>query len=194
MDLSEHYWDTRYKNKEMGWDLGEISPPLKNYFDQLTNKDLKILIPGGGNSYEAEYLHHQGFKNVYVVDLSKTALNNIKQRVSSFPSSHLIHKNFFDLEMSFDILIEQTFFCALNPHLRPTYVKKAFELLYSTGRLVGLLFNVPLNTDKPPFGGNKTEYLEYFEPYFEIQLMEPAYNSHPSRSGMELFFRVQKKN
>lgn len=30
--------------------------PLKVYFDQLTNKDLKILIPGGGNSHEAEYL------------------------------------------------------------------------------------------------------------------------------------------
>lgn len=194
VNLSEDYWDTRYKNKDMGWDLGEISPPLKTYFDQLTDKELKILIPGGGNSYEAEYLHRQGFKNIYVVDLSKTALNNIKRRVPSFPSAHLIHKNFFDLEMSFDILIEQTFFCALNPNLRPTYVKKASELLYENGKIVGLLFNVPLNIEKPPFGGNKTEYINYFEAHFKIQLMEPAYNSHPSRTGMELFFMVQKKN
>ncbi|RXJ49666.1 methyltransferase domain-containing protein [Gelidibacter gilvus] len=194
MNLSEEFWDDRYINKDTRWDLGEISLPLKTYFDQLTNKNLKILIPGGGNSYEAEYLHQQGFKNVYVVDLSKTALSNIKRRVPSFPSSHLIHKNFFDLDMSFDIIIEQTFFCALNPNLRPSYTAKAAELLYKNGKIVGLLFNVPLNTDKPPFGGNRTEYLDYFKPHFEILLLEPSYNSHSARSGMELFVKVQKKS
>lgn len=107
MDLSEVFWDGRYQNKETGWDLGEISPPLKAYVDQLTNKKLKILLPGGGNSHEVEYLHHHGFENVYVVDLSKTALHNIKLRVPSMPSTHLIHQNFFDLELSFDLIIEQ---------------------------------------------------------------------------------------
>lgn len=193
MNLSEEFWDTRYINKDTAWDLGEISPPLKAYFDQLTNKDLKILIPGGGNSYEAEYLHRKGFKNVYVVDLSKTALNNIKRRVPSFPSAHLIHKNFFDLEMSFDLIIEQTFFCALNPKLRSSYTVKASELLYKNGKIVGLLFNVPLSNDKPPFGGNQTEYVNYFKPYFEMVLMEPSYNSHYKRQGTELFIKVQKK-
>ena len=42
MNLSEEFWDTRYINKDTAWDLGEISPPLKAYFDQLTNKNLKI--------------------------------------------------------------------------------------------------------------------------------------------------------
>ena len=92
MNLSEEFWDNRYKNNDTGWDLGEVSPPLKAYFDQLTDANLKILIPGGGNSYEAEYLHRLGFKNVYVVDLSETALNNFKLREPSFPASHLIHK------------------------------------------------------------------------------------------------------
>lgn len=193
MNLSEEYWDRRYVNNDTGWDLGEISPPLKSYFDQLSNQDLKILIPGGGNSYEAEYLHQQGFKNVYVVDLSETALNNFKQRVPSFPSSNLLHQNFFDLEMNFDLIIEQTFFCALHPKLRPSYTEKAAELLYKHGKIVGLLFNVPLNPDKPPFGGNKKEYIDYFKPQFQILLMEPAHNSHHSRSGMELFVKVQKK-
>lgn len=194
MNLSEEFWDTRYKNNDIGWDLGGISPPLQAYFDQLTNKDLKILIPGGGNSYEAEYLHYKGFKNVYVVDLSKTALHNIKQRVPSFPTAHLIHKNFFDLEISFDLIIEQTFFCALNPNLRASYTAKASELLRSHGKIVGLLFNVPLHTHKPPFGGNKAEYITYFEPHFHIQVMSPAHNSHNSRQGKELFLKVQKKN
>lgn len=194
INLSEDFWDNRYKTRETGWYLGVVSAPLKAYFDQLTNKDLKILIPGGGNSYEAEYLHDNGFRNVYVVDLSKTALHNIKRRVPSFPSSNLIHKNFFDLEMPFDIIIEQTFFCAINPNLRPDYASKTYELLNKNGKIVGLLFDDNFSNDNPPFGGSKIEYINYFKPHFNVLIMETAYNSHPKRHGRELFFKAQKQD
>ena len=110
MDLSGDAWDNRYLNNDIGWDLGEISTPLKVYIDQLENKEVKILIPGGGNSYEAAYLFANGFKNVFVVDVSKTAIENIQKRIPSFPASQLIQGNFFDLEGGFDLIIEQTFF------------------------------------------------------------------------------------
>ncbi|MGJ8732682.1 MAG: methyltransferase domain-containing protein [Cellulophaga sp.] len=193
MILDEDFWDNRYKTSDIGWDLGEVSPPLKSYFNQLTNKNLHILIPGGGNSYEAEYLHSKGFKNVYVVDLSKTALQNIKSRVPTFPSSHLIHSNFFDLNITFDLIIEQTFFCAISPSLRSKYVEKAFNLLNTNGKIAGLLFNIPLNSTHPPFGGNKEEYIMLFKPHFNIKIMDTAYNSIKPRSGNELFFILQKK-
>ena len=192
MDLSEEFWDNRYKDKDTGWDLGQISPPLKAYFDQLNNKSLKILIPGSGNSYEAEYLYNKGFTNVFVVDVSKTALNNFLNRVSGFPKNHLIHQNFFDLDMTFDLIIEQTFFCAINPKLRPAYAAKAYDLLNQNGKVIGLLFDAPLNTDKPPFGGCKEEYVNYFKPYFKITTMEASYNSIAPRAGRELFFRIDK--
>lgn len=193
MDLSEVFWDNRYKSKDIGWDLGEISPPLKTYFDQLTNKNLKILIPGGGNSHEAEYLHRNGFKHVFVVDLSDTALINLKTRVPSFPENHLIHDDFFNIDSTFDLIIEQTFFCAINPKLRFAYAEKTFKMLHENGKLSGLLFNMPLYETHPPFGGSKTEYLNYFEPFFEVSLMEKCYNSHHSRDGRELFFKIKKK-
>jgi len=193
MNLSKFFWDNRYKTKETGWDLGKISPPLKAYFDQLKNKNLKILIPGGGHSYEAEYLHAKGFMNVYVVDVSITALSNLKDRVVDFPSNHLIQNDFFDVDSAFDLIIEQTFFCAINPNLRPAYAAKAFEILNTTGKMVGLLFDEPLNHDKPPFGGDKSEYMDYFHPYFEILIMEEAHNSIESRRGKELFFKIEKR-
>ncbi|NRA91094.1 MAG: SAM-dependent methyltransferase, partial [Psychroserpens sp.] len=99
MNLNESYWDDRYKNNNTGWDLGMVSPPLKSYFDQLEDKELRILIPGGGNSYEAEYLFSKGFPNIYVVDLSRTVLERFQERVPAFPSEHLLHNNFFDLDM-----------------------------------------------------------------------------------------------
>ncbi len=193
MLLDENFWDNRYQSKNTGWDLGEISPPLKKYFDQLTCKDLKILIPGGGNSYEAEYLHQKGFTNIFVIDLSETALLNLQKRIPSFPKNHLIHANFFDLEETFDLIIEQTFFCALSPSLRPQYAIKMNDLLKPKGKLVGLLFCVLLYDNRPPFGGNKTEYISYFTPYFNLEIMEASYNSVSERKNEELFIKFIKK-
>ena len=56
-------WEKRYRESETGWDLGSISTPLKEYFDQLEDKEIKVLIPGCGNAHEASYLHELGFKN-----------------------------------------------------------------------------------------------------------------------------------
>lgn len=192
MKLSAEFWNNKYKDNKIGWDLGKVSPPLKAYFDQLENKEFKILIPGGGNSYEAEYLFNKGFKNVYVVDIAKQPIENIKKRVSYFPESQLIHANFFNLEDTFDLIIEQTFFCAIDPELRPKYAAKINAILKPKGKLVGLMFNAVLNEDHPPFGGNKEEYLKYFTPYFNSIQMEPCYNSFHNRKDMELFVKIAK--
>lgn len=193
LNLSEEFWENKYKSNKIGWDLGAVSPPLKNYFDQLTNKDLKILIPGGGNSYEAEYLFNNGFTNVYVVDVSKIPLENLKKRIPDFPSSQLIHANFFELEDSFDLIIEQTFFCAIDPNLRSKYALKINHLLTDKGKLVGLLFDAKLNEDHPPFGGNTAEYKSYFEPHFIMNIFTKCYNSFHNRQEMELFVKFIKK-
>lgn len=190
--LDTNFWKNRYETNKTGWDLGFISNPLKSYFDQLTDKKTRILIPGGGNSYEAEYLFRKGFTNVFVVDLVAHPLENIKKRVTDFPKEQLLQSNFFDLQDTFDLMIEQTFFCAINPNLRANYAKKASELLIEGGKLVGLLFDAVLNTDHPPFGGGKEEYLQYFKPYFDIQIMDNCYNSSGKRQGMELFMKLQK--
>ena len=190
---TEQYWEQRYKNKDTGWDMKSVSPALKAYFDQRNNKQLQILIPGAGNAYEAEYLFLNEFENVFVTDIAKTPLENLRERVPDFPESHLWQSNIFDIEGEFDLIIEQTFFCALPPQLRREYAKKMHALLKPEGKLTGLLFDFPLTKDGPPFGGSKSEYLNYFEPLFEIKTFERCHNSHPKRQGKELFFQFIKK-
>lgn len=192
--LEEEFWENRYQEDTARWDLGVVSPPIKKYIDQLENKELKILIPGAGNSYEAEYLFRQGFKNVYVADLAISPLENLKSRVPSFPSSQLLHTDFFDIEMKFNLIIEQTFFCAIKPTLRDQYAIKTSQLLKEGGKLVGLLFDAPLYQDHPPFGGDKKEYIERFSPYFVIHTIEAATNSVHSRAGRELFINLTIKS
>ena len=94
----EEFWSQRYIDRRTGWDLGAVSEPLRAYIEQLEDKDAKILIPGAGNAYEAEYLHQQGFKQVYVLDISELPLKSFRERLPDFPTDHLLHGNFFDLE------------------------------------------------------------------------------------------------
>jgi len=192
VDLDEQFWTDKYENDQIGWDIGGVSSPLKAYFDQLIDKSIKILIPGAGNAYEAEYLWKNGFEHVYVVDLSLSPLINFAKRNPDFPKDQLLNVDFFALNQKFDLIIEQTFFCALNPTLRKRYVTKMQELLVPNGKLVGLMFKVPLNTDRPPFGGNEGEYRALFADYFHIDVMEEANNSIPPRMGNELFIKMQR--
>lgn len=192
MNLNQEYWSSRYREHRTGWDLGAISPPIKEYIDQLEDKSMSILLPGGGNAYEAEYLFLKGFKNVFVADIAQEPLENLKRRAPSFPEENLICKDFFALEGKFDLILEQTFFCALPVEMRKTYAEKMNELLNEGGKLVGVLFNNQFQADGPPFGGSKEEYLTYFKPVFKIEVMETCYNSFPARQGTELFFIFKK--
>ena len=159
----------------------------------MEDKKLRILIPGCGNSYEAEYLFNNGFKNIFVVDYSEKALSNFKKRVPDFPSENLLCIDFFDLNMELDVIIEQTFFCAIDKQKRGEYALKMNNLLSEKGKLVGLLFDVPMSEDHPPFGGNKEEYKSYFKEGFNFKTFEKSHNSIKERSGRELFMILERK-
>ena len=174
--------------------MGYITTPLKEYFNQIKDKNLRILIPGCGNSYEAEYLFNSGFKNIFLVDYSEKVLSNFKKRVPNFPSENLLCIDFFDLNMKFDLIIEQTFFCAIQTNKRGEYALKMNHLLSEKGKLVGLLFDDPMNEDHPPFGGNKKEYATFFEKYFKFKIFEKSNNSIKERSGRELFMILERKD
>lgn len=193
--LSEAYWNNRYIQGQTGWDIGYVSTPLKEYFDQLKSKNLRILIPGCGNSYEAAYLLALGFKNLTLIDLSKQLTENLQKRLENdLPyQATIIVGDFFDLSGTFDLIIEQTFFCALDPALRENYVQKMASLLSDNGKLVGLLFNKEFPTN-PPFGGNKNRYRQLFNLHFRIKVLEDCYNSIPERDGSELFLIAEKNN
>jgi thiopurine S-methyltransferase len=191
--LDKEYWTKRYKEHETGWDFGTITSPLKEYIDQLKDKNISILIPGAGNAHEAEYLFNNGFKNVFVIDISEEPLKNFKNRVPEFPSQNLLFEDFFEHSGKYDLILEQTFFCALDPSLRKKYAEKMSDLLKPKGKLVGLLFNDKLNNDQPPFGGNKEEYIKYFENSFEFKTFDPCYNSIKPREGRELFINFVRK-
>jgi copper chaperone CopZ len=149
------------------------------------------LIPGGGNSYEAEYLLQQGFTNITVIDIAPTLVEVLQQKFVNHPAVKIILGDFFEHQGQYDWIIEQTFFCALPPTMRPKYVWKMHQLLAPKGKIVGLLFNREFE-EGPPFGGNKVEYINLFSGAFTIQKMEVCPNSVAPRANSELFIELEK--
>ena len=82
--LSADYWNERYKKEETGWDIGFVSTPLKTYIDQLNRKDIRILIPGGGNSYDAAYLLEKGFANITVIDIAPVMAEKLNNQFKKY--------------------------------------------------------------------------------------------------------------
>ena len=192
MGLKYQYWDDLYSSKRTGWDMGSVSTPLKEYFDQIKNKKLKILVPGAGKAWEAEYLFQNGFRNVFILDYSINAIKEFKLRCPQFPDDQILNHDFFSHNDTYDLIVEQTFFSSLLPSQRTDYALSVFDKLNIKGKLVGLLFNNEFEFEGPPYGGNRKEYVQLFNPYFNIEILEIAYNSIKPRKGRELFLLLSK--
>ena len=192
--LDNDYWSNRYLNNDAGWDTGSITTPLKAYFDQLTDKHISVFIPGCGNSYEAEYLLQNGFTDITLIDISSVLCENLQQRLAEYGTKGLriVCGDFFEHKGQYDLIVEQTFFCALDPSLRKDYAEKMPQLLKPGGKIVGVMFHKQFENN-PPFGGSDEEYRKLFAPFLTIEKMEPCYNSIKPREGAELFVVMTKK-
>lgn len=192
-NLDENFWNERYRSNETAWDLGQVSPTLKAYIDQLSDKNLRILIPGCGNSYEAEYLLEKGFANITIIDIAPELVKRLKSKFRSNQNIKIILGDFFTHKAEYDLIMEQTFFCALDPKLRKNYAEAMKGLLVHGGKLAGVLFNKEFEMQGPPFGGTDTEYLALFRDAFDFRTFESCYNSFSKRADSELFVILEKK-
>lgn len=191
--LNPKYWDSRYKNEETGWDIGYANPAIVSYFESVADTNASILIPGCGNAYEGEALHKMGFENLTLLDYASQSKQNFLSRVPSFDPNRFVVGDFFEHQGQYDYVVEQTFFCALDPTLRLQYTEHMSNLLKPEGTLVGLLFNIPLFDDHPPFGGKEEEYRSLFAERFKIAQMTKASQSIPARRENELFIELIRK-
>lgn len=193
-DLNKEYWNQRWLSGQTGWDIGYASPALLDYMKDFTDKNLKILIPGCGNAYEAEALVEMGFTNISLIDISPAAVEMLHQKFKKYPRVNCICNDFFEHQGAYDFILEQTFFCALHPDRRLDYIDHCASLLNDGGQVAGLLFASPFKVEGPPFGGDRDEYRNLFEKRFRLLKMESCNNSIPPRAGNELFFIAEKKN
>ncbi len=188
----QEYWNSRWKEGKTGWDLGMPSPPILHLINTLQpKKSSRILIPGCGNAWEAAWLAEQGFQHITLVDISPELCRILEQRFATTPAVHIHCADFFYLEETYDLILEQTFFCAILPELRNAYVAKMADLLSAEGILAGVLFDTNFPFEGPPFGGHGEEYRPLFEHHFSDVRIEPCTHSAAPRAGNECLLQCR---
>ncbi|MBC8284326.1 MAG: methyltransferase domain-containing protein [Nitrospinae bacterium] len=189
-------WQRHYDENDLGWDLGQVAPPFVSLLESNTIVPGKTLVPGCGRGHEVVYLAENGF-DVTAVDYSTGAVNHLKKTVQQQQlNSQVLHIDFFELDSThddvYDLLIEQTFFCAISPEQRPLYVATVARALKKGGMLAGLFYHTG-QQDGPPFNTTQEDILKHFSDSFEIRELAQAKNSAEQRKDKEWLAILVKK-
>lgn len=170
--LSSNYWNDKYKTGDTGWDIGAPTPIFSDWISSQ-NEKLNICVLGAGNGWDAVNFAKHGHE-VTAVDFAEQAVNNM----DNLAKKEKINLNILKLDIFklkdfysnyFDVIVEYTCFCAINPKDRGRYIVLANKILKPGGQLVALLF--PLSMDKnkdigPPFSIDidivKLKFRRYF--------------------------------
>lgn len=188
----KEYWNTRWINNQTGWDIKYASPALIEIIKKYP-KDAGILIPGCGNAYEAEYLIQNNYNNITLIDISEELCNHLISKFSNYQNKpRIICADFFEHKGKYDLILEQTFFCAISPELRQNWCMQMNSLLKTNGKVEGVLFNTTFDKEGPPYGGSQFEYEQLFSKHFSKVQFRDCLLSIPQRKGTEIEFILEK--
>ena len=196
MAEDEYDWQGLYEANDMRWDLGEVAPPFIKLLEAGKLPVGKVLIPGCGRGHEVMYLAQNGF-DVTGVDFAKGATSYLEKTLKECNlNGRVVHQDFFKLDVShngvYDLVLEQTFFCAINPSLRPDYCKTVARILKPGGKLIGLFYNTG-EEGGPPHNTTREDIESIFSETFTIQELEKTTWSIERRSGKELLTILEKR-
>ena len=107
-NFDKNYWNSKWENAQTGWDIGSASTAISEYFLQVENKNVKILIPGCGNAHEAELLLEEGFKNITLLDIAPKACEIISKKFSHH-EINVICEDFLIITGNMTLLLNKLF-------------------------------------------------------------------------------------
>lgn len=190
-------WQKHYDEDDLQWDIGEVSPAILQLVKDNKISPGKAIVPGCGQGHEVVYLAENGFQ-VTGVDFAEGAVKLLRLSLESkgLPG-RVLQRNFFELEAEhdacYDLLLEQTFFCAIEPKDRSKYVATANRILKPGALLAGLFYQTG-EEDGPPFNTTREDILEHFSEMFEIETLEKTSQSVEKRAEKELLVLLRKKS
>ncbi|QPJ60486.1 MAG: methyltransferase domain-containing protein [Candidatus Nitronauta litoralis] len=189
-------WQGYYDQDDLRWDLGEVSPPLKRLWEEGTLKTGRMIIPGCGQGHEVIFFAQQGF-DVTGVEYTEGGIKLLQENLGkSNLNAEVVHSDFFELDAShhgrYDLMLEQTFFCAIHPRDRTRYVEMALKVLKPGGLLAGLFYNTG-EEDGPPYNTTEEDVRQNFSNGFDIVCLEKCDHSIERRENKELLAVLQKR-
>jgi len=193
---SREDWQRHYDENDLGWDLGQVAPPFVSLFENNIIVPSKTLVPGCGRGHEVVFLAENGF-DVTAIDYSTGAVNHLNSVIKNRQlKSRVLLQNFFELDSThdglYDLLIEQTFFCAISPNQRPLYIETVVRALKKGGMIAGLFYHTG-QEGGPPFNTTREDIINHFSEFFEIKKLDHSKNSAERRKEKEWLAILVKK-
>ncbi len=205
-----NWWDEIYQNGDVRWDNGGAHHLLELLIPPQKLTRCRVLVLGCGAGHDAAWWEKRGHI-VTGVDFSSEAVERARATYGERESLRWIQADVLNLPNgdprfapgNFDVIFENTLFCAIPPSQREMLVRTWYRLLSRRGRLIGL---VPV-MDKltgPPYGTSEWEIrrrlLDPPPPMkasarrarFVPMLWNREKNSSEKWLGKELYFTVEK--
>lgn len=185
---SPSFWQAKYAEGRTGWDLGEAAPAWERLVSLHGLAPGRTLVVGAGRGHDAFWFAERGH-DVLALDFAPSAVAAIRARAAERGLNLTAREgDLFRLDPAevgaFDLVVEHTCFCAIEPARRSEYVEAIARVLRPGGWFLGVFF-WKLPDGGPPFRTSEEELRELFAPGFDLLRLEPNPASHPTRAGQE---------
>jgi SAM-dependent methyltransferase len=200
------FWEGLYADGRDRWELGTAAPPLAERLRTLDLTSLSLaplggpgraIVPGCGRGHEVLLLAELGWDAVGI-DFAEAPLLDARAAAAQrglAPS--FVQGDWFAAadrpgwRGSFDLVVEHTCYCAIDPSRRRDYVDTAADVLRPGGRLIGLLWQCGAEGG-PPWDTTPDDARRNFGRWFTIERLEPAVGSLERRGGEWLLEAVRR--
>lgn len=195
--LRRDFWEARYAEGHTPWDLGRPSEPVRRLLERhFPPPGARVLVPGCGHGHEALLLAGRGYR-VTALDLVAAPVEALRRAARQRGLDvEALAADFFawaeGRRGAFDVFLEQTFLCALEPTLRGDYERLARQVLRPGGRLLAVFMEVPWE-DGPPWSIPPVLVRELFAPaHWSLEAVEPV-PANPERPGPEYLAALTRR-
>ena len=176
IENNAQFWEDKYLDVSLGWDLGGPTPIFAQMATELHPG--KLCLVGCGRGHDAIMFAQKGF-DVTAVDFAPSAIKAVKI-LANDSDVHIqaIQDDIFSLKQkyanTFDYVIEQTCFCAIDPSRRNDYADVVQSILKPGGQLIGLWFPLDKTMEEggPPWATSIDEVKSLFNSGWGIEKEE----------------------
>ncbi|MCK6481909.1 MAG: TPMT family class I SAM-dependent methyltransferase [Planctomycetes bacterium] len=185
-------WEAMYRAGEDRWDIGGPSPPLVAALGRgEVRPPGRALVPGCGRGHDVRLLAERGF-DALGVDFAPRAVAGARAlaRAVGARGARFERRDLFRLprtfDGAFDLVFEQTSFCAVHPDRRDAWARAMHRALRPGGLLLALFLVHPYE-EGPPFGTSRAEVRHRFvaSGLFRLEAARVPAESTPARQGKE---------
>ena len=157
-------WNSLYEAGTTPWDLGRPHPELVRRLSvdpSLGTRSVsRVLVPGAGSGHDAGALARAGW-DVTAADLAAAVEPKLRAAIDPYGGTVTIGDALaLDDAESFDRVFDHTFFCAIEPDLRPEFGNLCSRVLAPGGAVISIVFPIGTPSSGGPPWGFDVEMLE----------------------------------